>query len=58
MSNQERYWINAAIYVLLAALFGEGDMSFVSLVAMIACYALSAGYFVAMVVSVIRGGAK
>jgi len=53
MKNSERYWINAAIYLLLSEMF-KGD-SVISLIAMIACYLLSIGYFCAMLRCHFRG---
>lgn len=56
MKNSERYWINAAIHLLLSNMF-NGE-SFISLVAMTVCYILSVGYFCAMVLAQFKERAK
>lgn len=55
MSKSERYWINAAIYILLSSMFANGAESLINGIAVAVCFLLAAGYFVAMVVSWFRG---
>lgn len=54
MRKSERYWMNAAIYLLLSDML-KGD-TFISAAAVVVCYLLSVGYFCAMVwTSIIKG---
>lgn len=58
MSNSERYWLNAAVYILLSSMFSGFSPSTMNSIAVVGCYALSAGYFVAMVIAPFRGKSK
>lgn len=58
MSNQERYWLNAAVYILLSSMFSGFGPSMMNSIAVVGCYALSTGYFVAMIVAPFRGKSK
>lgn len=55
MSKFERYWVHASIYILMAATFGDGDRTVINSIAIGACYALSAGYFIAMIITHFKG---
>lgn len=55
MKRADWYWLNAAVYLLLANLFSQDSYGLISSIAVVSCYALSVGYFLAMVVSAIKG---
>lgn len=56
MSNQERYWMNAAIYVCLASTFQSETL--LSEIASTGCLILSAGYLAAMIWNFFCGDKK
>lgn len=56
MTLFERYWIHAAIYLLLAGNFN--NKTIISTVASLSCYAFAVGYFAAMAYIGIKGESK
>lgn len=52
----ERYWIHAALYLLLADNFNNETV--ISTIASLACYALAVGYFLAMAYTGVKGESK
>ena len=55
MKKFERYWFNAALYILFVDMFSGREDSFINAAAVVACFVLAFGYFIAMIWIGIKG---
>lgn len=58
MKKSDKYWFNAAIYVLLGNMFSDGSPTFMNVIASGACIVMGVGYFAAMIWVFFKGESK